>query len=126
MMTGYVQFGHAFLEVAFLRQGLPSVPIEFVIDTGFTSYLTLPPSDIAALGLPVSDVIDADLADNSKISVRVHEAMILWHGEPLELEVIATGERPLLGLALLKDNNVNIDFTENGVVTITPRLRTTP
>ena len=39
----------------------------------------------------------------------------------LEVEVIATGERPLLGLALLKDNNVHIEFTENGIVTIAPR-----
>ena len=122
MMTGHVQFGHAFLKVSFLRQDGVAVPVEFVIDTGFTSYLTLPLSDIATLGLTLSDVTDVDLADGSKISVRVYDAVILWHGEGLEVEVIATGERPLLGLALLKDNNVNIEFTENGIVTIAARL----
>lgn len=58
MMTGHVEFGHAFLKVLFLRQGGDVVPVEFVIDTGFTSYLTLPPSDIAALGLSLSDITD--------------------------------------------------------------------
>lgn len=53
MMTGYVRFGHAFLEVSFLRNSGAAVPVEFVIDTGFTTSLTLPLADVAALGLPL-------------------------------------------------------------------------
>ena len=126
MMTGYVRFGHAFLELSFLGGNDGIVPVEFVIDTGFTSYLTLPLADVTALGLALSDVIEADLADGSKISVSVYDAVIFWHGEELELEVIAMGERPLLGLASLRDNDVNIEFVENGAVTIAPRLPITP
>ena len=123
MMTGYVQFGHAFLEVSILRNSGAAVPVEFVIDTGFTTALTLPSADVAALGLPLLKETVAYLADESAILTKVYVAVILWHGQPRRVEVIATGERPLLGLALLKDNDLHVNFTENGVVTITPQLQ---
>ena len=123
-MTGYIYRGHALIEIAFVRQSGSDVPVEFVIDTGFTGYMTLPLRDVAVLGLPFDREIDADLADGSSIKALIYIATILWHGQPRRVEVIATGERPLLGLALLKDNNVNIDFTENGSVTIAPRTQT--
>ena len=126
MMVGYVQYNHAFVQVNFLRQNGSPVPVECVVDTGFTSHLTLPLSDVAVLALPFQRYIEVYLADNSATLVAVHNAVILWHGDPMELEVIATGERPLLGLALLKDNDLHVNFTENGVVTITPQALTAP
>ena len=124
-MTGYVYFGHAIIEVSFQRQGV-NAPVEFVIDTGFTWYLTLPLSDVAVLGLPYEGEMEVDLADESSTKVGVYTGAILWHGQRREVPVIATGERPLLGLALLKDNDLYVNFTENGVVTITPQALTAP
>ena len=102
------------------------MPVEFVIDTGFTWYLTLPLSDVSVLGLPYEGEMDVDLADGSSAKVGVYTGIILWHGQKRKVPVIATGERPLLGLALPKDNDLTVNFTENGAVTITPRTLTAP
>ncbi len=121
MMTGFIYFGHALIEIDFLRHNGGIIPIEFVIDTGFTWYVTLPPSDIAALGLPYKGEISVDLADESSAKAGIYTDALLWHGQARRVPVLSVGDRPLLGLALLNENKVNIDFTENGTVTITPR-----
>jgi predicted aspartyl protease len=59
-----------------------------------------------------------NLADNSEVLVAVHEAIILWDGEEREVRVFATGRRPLIGTALLDEQELVIQFTEGGLVTI--------
>ena len=56
-----------------------------------------------------------NLADNSEVLVAVHEAIILWDGEEREVRVFATGRRPLIGTALLDEQELVIQFTEGGV-----------
>jgi predicted aspartyl protease len=63
-------------------------------------------------------VIPANLADNSEVLLPVHEAIVLWDGEEREILVIATGRRPLLGITLLDEQELVIQFTEGGLVTI--------
>jgi len=94
------------------------VIIEFVVDTGFTDYLCLPPEAVSLLGLPFIYDIPVNLADNSEVLLAVHEAIILWNGEEREIRVLATGRRPLLGTALLDDHELVVQFTEGGLVTI--------
>ncbi|MGA9381781.1 MAG: hypothetical protein WBV73_23715 [Phormidium sp.] len=53
--------------------------IEFVIDTGFTDYLCLPPEAVALLGLPFKYAMSVNLADNSEVTLPVHKATILWN-----------------------------------------------
>ncbi|NET33210.1 MAG: clan AA aspartic protease [Cyanothece sp. SIO1E1] len=95
-----------------------SLPIEFVIDTGFTDQLCLPPEAVAVLGFPFKYDLLANLADNSEVLLPVHEAVVLWGGEQRKVRIIATGRRPLLGTALLDDQELVIQFTEGGLVTI--------
>ncbi|MEG4808919.1 hypothetical protein QUA82_14845 [Microcoleus sp. F8-D3] len=59
-----------------------------------------------------------NLADNSEVLVAVHEAIILWDREEREVRVFATGRRPLIGTALLDEQELVIQFTEGGLVTI--------
>ena len=59
-----------------------------------------------------------NLADNSEVLVAVHEAIILWDGEEREVRVFATGRKPLIGTALLDEQELVIQFTERGLVTI--------
>jgi predicted aspartyl protease len=70
------------------------------------------------MGLPFSHDLPANLANNSNILLPVHEAIILWNGEEQEVRIIATGRRPLLGTALLGAQELIIQFTEGGLVTI--------
>jgi clan AA aspartic protease len=92
--------------------------VEFVVDTGFVGFLTLPPAAIAALRLPFLRRIAANLADDSTIHVSVHAATIIWDGEEREVEILATGSRPLLGTLLLGGHSLTVWFTEGGMVSV--------
>ncbi len=118
MISGIVTNRHAVVPVTFLLPTGSSLPIEFVIDTGFTDYLCLPPEAVTLLRLPFSYDIPANLADDSEVLLAVHEAIILWDGEEQHVRVCATGRRPLIGTALLDEQELAIQFTEGGSVTI--------
>lgn len=94
------------------------VEIECVVDTGFEGFLTLPTTIILDLGLPYIAPIDANLADNSRITTNVHQGSILWHGVERVIPVLAMGRRPLIGTALLEDYHLSIDFCEGGTVLV--------
>ncbi len=118
MISGIVTDRHATVTLTFVLPNSSSIPIEFVIDTGFTGQLCLPPEVISLMGLPFLYDLPANLADNSEVLLAVHEAIVLWNGEEREILVIATGRRPLLGTALLEEQELVIQFTEVGLVTI--------
>ncbi|RCJ24210.1 clan AA aspartic protease [Nostoc sp. ATCC 43529] len=120
MISGIVKNGRATANIVFRLQNQPDFTIEFVIDTGFTDSLSLPPPAVAVLGFPfVYDYdIYANLADNSNVILPVHQATIIWHGEEKVVNVLATGKRPLLETALLDRHELVIEFIEGGLVTI--------
>ncbi len=118
MISGIVTDGHATVTLIFLLFNGSTLPIEFVVDTGFTGHLCLPSEAVSLLRLPFIYDLPANLADNSEVLLPVHEAVIIWDGEEREVNVIATGRRPLLGTALLNDQELVIQFTEGGLVTI--------
>lgn len=75
--------------------------IEAILDTGFTDYLTLPRSIIAALHLPFMDTAQCQLADGCIVSMESFLLTVLWHGTPREILALAADGDPLLGMALL-------------------------
>jgi clan AA aspartic protease len=119
MTHGVVVELQAQIEVVFRLPTQPDLTIEFVVDTGFAGALTLPPVAVAALGLPFSQIMPTNLADDSHIQANIHEATILWDGHEVDVAVLAMGKRPLLGTALLDGYNLNADFEDNGAVTVT-------
>jgi clan AA aspartic protease len=118
VISGLVSDGHAIISIPFRIPNRADFPIEFVIDTGFTDELCLPPEAVELLNLPFKHDMRANLADNSQIVLPVHKAIILWNGEEREARVFATGRRPLVGTALLENHELVIQFTESGLVTI--------
>lgn len=116
-MTGHVSELQAWLNVRFLLDPLPAVDIEFVVDTGFAGFLTLPEAAVGALGLTYLYNLPAHLADDSERDVSVYKATILWNGSVMEVPVLAMGKRPLLGTLLLKDMEACIQFRDGGIVT---------
>ncbi len=83
------------IELRISNQALLS--IEFVVDTGFAGYLTLPTAAVETLDLLYSHTMNAFLADDSEIRVDVYLAAIQWEHELVEVEVLATGRMPPLG-----------------------------
>ena len=120
MMAGYVLNLHVLLPLVFRLPGQPDFSIDFVIDTGFTDFLTLPPSAVAALRLPFLCDQPILLANNSSDLVAVHSATILWHGVERNVRVYATGIRPLLGTALLDGSELITRFADGGQVIVNP------
>ena len=118
MISGIVTDGHAIVSIVFRTGYRSDLSIDFVIDTGFTDELCLPPEAVSLLGLPFKYAMPANLANNSRVVLPVHEAIILWNGEEREVRVLATGRRPLIGTALLEECELVVQFTENGLVTI--------
>jgi clan AA aspartic protease len=108
----------ALMSVTFRFEYRPDLAIEFVVDTGFAGYLTLPSSAVEALRLPFVYHGGARLANDSMIDVGVYAATILWNGEERRVEVLATGARPLLGTLLLDGYELNVQFAEGGQVSV--------
>ena len=80
MISGIVTDRHATVALTFLLPNGSSLPIEFVIDTGFTGSLCLPPEAVSLMGLPFMYELPANLADSSEVLLPVHEAIVLWDG----------------------------------------------
>jgi clan AA aspartic protease len=117
-MNGRVNALQALMSVTFRFEHRPDLAIEFVVDTGFAGHLTLPSSAVEALRLPFVFNSSARLANDSVIDVGVYAATIVWHGEEHSVDVLATGTRPLLGTLLLDGSELNVQFTEDGQVSV--------
>ena len=115
-MLGEVRDRKAQLSVTFILPGMPDLSIEFVVDTGFAGFLTLPFAAVEVMRLPYEYTTLANLANDQDVPVPVHRAKIRWHGQEQEVRVLATGKRPLLGVALLENAELFVQFVEGGVV----------
>jgi clan AA aspartic protease len=118
MITGTVSNRRALVPVTFRLPGMPDIVLEFVVDTGFAGFLTLPLAAVVAMGLPYEHHTPAGLADDSQVQIPVYGATIVWEGTERTVRVLAMGKRPLLGTALLDDRELCALFREGGPVTI--------
>jgi clan AA aspartic protease len=118
VIQGRVVGLEARVNVTFRLPGQPGIAIEFVVDTGFAGALALPPAAITTLLLPFHQRITSRLADGSRKMTDVYRATIDWNGAVLDVAVLAMGDPPLLGTALLDGYNLDIDFLDRGDVRI--------
>ena len=120
-MTGYVSAKEPEprLTVTILDNRGTTVPIEAVIDTGFTGYMTLPIEIVSALGLERTRERMMRLADGSARRFRAYSAKIMWHGNMITISAPAMPGKPLIGMALLLGSDVAMAVREGGLVSIT-------
>ncbi|BDA70900.1 hypothetical protein CAL7716_050660 [Calothrix sp. PCC 7716] len=118
MMNGRLIGGKATVPVIFRLPGQPDFSVDFVIDTGFNGYLTLPPQAVSAMNLPLHSSMPAILADGSQVLSSIHLATVVWDNVEKEIFVLASGYKPLLGAAMMKGYHLEIDFEENGLVSL--------
>jgi clan AA aspartic protease len=119
-MIGHVAAHHALLSVSHRVLGGANIAIEFVNDSGFIGFLALPSAAVSALRLPRLRALSASLADGSQVLAFVHAATIIWDGEERDVEVLALGQRPLLGALMLNGHDVNIQYVDGGLVSVEP------
>lgn len=122
MITGYVNAEREAVIRLKVRGSQPGQEheIEALIDTGFTSFLTLPPSLIAALGLPWRGFGEAILGDGSLHTFDVHRATVDWDGQERTIEADAADTEPLVGMGLIYGHELRIAAVDGGPVTIGP------
>jgi clan AA aspartic protease len=116
MISGRLIGGRATLPVIFRLPGQPDFSLNFAIDTGFNSYLTLPPQAVSAMNLPLHSSIPAKLADGSQVILSIHLAKIVWDNVEKTIPILASGNQPLLGTAMMQGYHLEIDFEDNGLV----------
>lgn len=92
--------------------------IEAVIDTGFTSSLSLPLSLVSLLNLPWLSQDRAVLGDGSVCLFHIHEAVVEWDGTRQTVQVHASESEPLVGMELLHGFELNLKVKQGGKVTI--------
>jgi clan AA aspartic protease len=116
MISGKIVEDRVVLPVIFCLALVNDLTIDFVIDTGFNGYLTLPPPAVAVMNLPLESTISARLADGSESEIPIHLAKIRWNDREEFVTVLATGIKPLLGTALLKGFRLTVEFSIDGIV----------
>jgi clan AA aspartic protease len=120
-MTGTVTIaGKATLSVIVRGPRGHERSVDATIDTGFTGYLTLPSGLIAALQLPYRSQTTATLADGSRVSFRIYEAVVIWHGQERDILVLEAQGGVLLGMAMLRGSRLTVDVLDGGGVTVLP------
>jgi clan AA aspartic protease len=119
MMFGAVNNNcEAIIKVAVGRIGSPKVTVNAVIDTGFTSFLSLPSSLIVNLGLPWHYRDIGTLGDGSEVVFEIYKAAVIWNGQNRIIDVAASEADPLVGMALLHGFRLQIEAIEGGLVKI--------
>ena len=93
-------------------------PVEVILDTGFTGYLTLPSETIQQLGLASVGRRTFELANGELFEFEAYLASVSWHERPTDALVLRSDSDPLLGMTLLWGSRVTLDATAGGEVSI--------
>lgn len=104
--------GRALLGIV-LKPSRDGKSIELIvwIDTAFTGELAVPRATIRQLGLRQSAAVLGSLADGREVVLETYSCVVSWFGQDRHVEVIASlGRFPLLGIGLLRDRRLAIDF----------------
>lgn len=119
MMFGRVSSNcEAIVKVAVGCIGSPKVTVDAVIDTGFTSFLSLPLSLITDLGLPWHYRDIGTLGNGSEAVFEIYKAAVIWDGKDQIVDVAASDADPLVGMGLLYGFKLQIETIEGGTVKI--------
>jgi clan AA aspartic protease len=118
MIVGLVQGREALIRLTIRGSRDRLHEIEAVVDSGYTGWLTLPPSAIAALGLRWQTIGRGILADGSVSAFDVYQAKVVWDGRVRTVFADEFDATPLIGMALLRGYEYKMQVRARGKVTI--------
>ena len=124
MSAGYVRETENGL-IPFLAiyvEGTDGIADTFIaeIDTGFTGELALSPKIRQDLALEYFDRVDAKFGNTKVEPVDRFRATVFWNNDWRQITVFETGDRPLIGMELLRGNSVCFNAIELGGIDIIP------
>jgi clan AA aspartic protease len=124
-MIGYVVEGlEVIVPIRVLDVNGEPAEVDFVMDTGSTAQLTLPPEAIEILGLEPLKRVPATLADGTVIECNVYSARVIWQNELRAVEVTELDRDALLGMRLMASCRVTFDVLDGGHVEVTELTKT--
>ena len=123
MITGIVNDLEAQIQLEIKGRRRHSQNIQAVVDTGFNGWLALPPSLIVELDLRWKSDGRAILADGRESRFDLYQATIVWDRRVRRILVGEFDGDPLVGMALLKGCELNMQVRARGKVTIKPLRR---
>ncbi|WP_242055569.1 MULTISPECIES: clan AA aspartic protease [Nostocales] len=91
MIYGRLIDHKAIVPVIFRLPQQPDFSLDFVIDTGFNDYLTLPVQAVNAMNLPLYSSIPARFADGSEALLAIHLATVVWDDVEKIVPILASG-----------------------------------
>ncbi|HYV37453.1 MAG TPA: hypothetical protein VE988_17240 [Gemmataceae bacterium] len=92
--------------------------VDAVIDTGFSGFLCLPPSQVASLALPWVCRQPTKLADGTIQMLDEYAAIVIWDTQPRNILVVAANTDPLVGMKLLEGNELRMRVVPGGFIWI--------
>jgi clan AA aspartic protease len=121
MIQGVVNARHeAIVGLRVRGPGGFELDVDAIVDSGFTSSLTLPTAVITALGLARQSGGSAVLADGSVRQFDIFSAEVEWGGSWRAVLVSAVGNESLMGMGLMAGHKLVIEVTQGGNVEISP------
>ena len=89
-----------------------------IVDTGFNGWLSLPPDLIEQLNLKWKRRGRAILGDGSECVFNVYEAIVVWDGDYLTIQIDEADSEPLVGMSLMEGYQFMVQVFEGGKVEI--------
>ena len=115
MIKGWVSADQqALVTVEIVDGGGHPRPLDVVLDTGFTGYLTLPTETIQRLGLSSVGQRTFEMANGERFQFEAYLASVSWHGSLNDVLVLKSASDPLLGMTLLWGSRVVVDAQTGG------------
>ncbi len=90
--------------------------IPVLLSTGLGEALLLPAAEVTALGLPQTGTRTVEFPDGSNVEATIHPARILLVGEARDVDILAGGWEPRMGLKLLQGYRISMRFVEGEAV----------
>ena len=126
MIRGRVsRYGQASIAIDVMDREGQLQPVDVVLDTGFTGYLTLLPNSIRLLGFPFAGYRIFELANGESFEFSNYHAMVSWHGRLSDVLVVESDSAPLVGMDLIWNSSVRMEAWADGEVIIEERRATT-
>lgn len=118
MITGTVRSRQPLIRLVIRGRSGRQQEVEAVVDTGYTGWITLPSTVIAALSLPWKTFGRGMLADGSVSIFDVYQAKVMWDGRLRRVFVDEFNAVPLVGMALLRGYEYRMHVRSRGKIII--------
>jgi clan AA aspartic protease len=97
-----------------------AIHINAILDTGFSSFLSLPTSLVNQLGLQHLHERPFILAGGHIVDFDVYLARVRWNGMIREITVVCAEDAVLLGMQMIRGHRMEAAIVDGGPVHIEP------